>query len=70
MLEHEIWFTFKGKREYIAKINIPNVTLPSQHIDIEIPHGSKYYVILPETVEITFNLDIESTDKTVVSLKM
>ena len=30
-----------------------NMTYASQHIDIEIPHGSRYHVILPDTVKIT-----------------
>ena len=63
MLEHRIQFAFKGKREYIAKVNRPNISCPNQHIGIEIPHGSRDHVIVPDTVEITFNLDIESTDK-------
>ena len=29
----------------------------------EVPHGSRDHVIIPDTVKITFNLDIESTDK-------
>ena len=32
-------FAFKGKREHIAKVNIPNIAYPNQHIEIEIPHG-------------------------------
>ena len=36
---------------------------PGQHVDIEIPHDSRDHVIVPDTVKITFNLDIESTDK-------
>ena len=42
---------------------MPNMAHPSQHIDIEISPGSRDHVILPDTVKITFNLDIESTDK-------
>ena len=42
---------------------MPNIAYPNQHIDIEIPHGSRDHVIIPDTVKITFNLDIESTDK-------
>ena len=57
-------FAFKGKREHIAKINMPNIACPSQQNDTEIPHGSRDHVIVPDTVKITFNLDIESTDKT------
>ena len=39
VVEHRTQFAFKGKREHIAKVNIPNITYPNQHIDIEIPHG-------------------------------
>ena len=62
--EHRTQFPFKGKREHITKVNMPNITYPNQHSDIEIPHGSRDHVIVPDTVKITFNLDIESTDKT------
>ena len=64
MVEHRTQFAFKGKREHIAKVNMPNIAYPNQHIDIEIPHGSRDHVIVPDTVKIAFNLDIESTDKT------
>ena len=63
MVEHRTQFAFKGKREHIAKVNMPNIAYPNQHIDIEIRHGSRDHVIIPDTVKITFNLDIESTDK-------
>ena len=64
MVEHMTQFAFKGKREHIAKVNIPNIAYPSQHIDIKIPHGSRDHVIMPGTVKIMFNPDIlESTDK-------
>ena len=36
---------------------------PGQHIDIEIPHGSRDHAIVSDTVKIAFNLEIESTDK-------
>ena len=42
---------------------MPNIAYPNQHIDIEIPHGSRDHVIIPDTVKITFNLDITSTNK-------
>ena len=63
MVEHRTQFAFKGKREHIAKVNMPNIAYPNQHIDIEILHGSRDHVIIPDTVKITFNLDITSTDK-------
>ena len=63
MVEHRTQLTFKSKRKHIAKVNIPNIAYPNQHIDIEIRHGSRDHVIVPDTVKITFNLDIESTDK-------
>ena len=64
MVKHRTQFVFKSKREHIAKANTPNTAYPSQHIDIEIPRGSRDHVIVPDTIKITFNLEIESTDKT------
>ena len=63
MVEHRAQFSFKGKREHIAKVHMPNIAYPNQHVDIEILHGSRDHVILPDTVKITFNLDIEAIDK-------
>ena len=63
MVEHRPQFAFKGKRENISKVNIPNITYPNQHIHIKIQHGLIDHVIVQDTVKITFNLDIESTDK-------
>ena len=63
MVEHRTQFAFKGKREHIAKITIPNIAYPSQHIDIDIPYGSRDHFLIPGSVKITFNLEIESTDK-------
>ena len=63
MVEHRISRAFDSKREHKAKVNIPNMAYPGQHIDIEIPHGSRDHVIVPDTVKITFNLNITSTDK-------
>ena len=63
MAEHRMQFAFKGKKENIAKVNISNIAYPNQYIDIEIPHGSRYHAIIPDTVKITFNLTITSTDK-------
>ena len=62
VVEHRTQFAFIGKREHIAKVNIPNIAYQSQYIDIDIPHGSRDHVIIPNTIKITFNLDIESTD--------
>ena len=63
MPEQRKQFVFKGKREHVAEVNIPNLTHPNQHIDIEMPHGSRDHAIVPDTVKITFNLDIESIYK-------
>ena len=64
MVEHRTQFAFKGKRGNIATAKTSNIAYPSQNIDIEIPHGSRDHVIVPDTIKITFNLEIESTDKT------
>ena len=61
MVEHRTQFAFKGKREHISKVNMPNIAYASQHNDIEIPHGSRDHVIIPDTVKNTFILDITST---------
>ena len=53
MVEHRTQFAFKGKREHIGKVNIPNIAYPNQHVDIDIPHGSRDHVIIPDTVKIT-----------------
>ena len=63
MTENRISHAFDGKRERIVKVNIPKMAYPGQHIDNEILHGSRDHVIVPDTVKITFNLDITSTDK-------
>lgn len=36
----------------------------NQHIESEIPHGSRDQVIAPNTVKMMFNLDTALTDKT------
>ena len=53
-----------GKKEHIVKVNKPNIAYPSQHVDTEIPHGSRDHVTVRDTIKVTFNLEIESTDKT------
>ena len=55
MVEHRTQFFFKGKSEHIAKVNMPNIAYLNQHIDFEIPYGSRDHVIVPDTVKITFN---------------
>ena len=64
MVEHRTQLVFKGKREHISKVNMRNIAYPNQHTDIEIPHGSRYHVIIPDTVKVTFNLGIKSIDET------
>ena len=63
VIEHKTQFAFKGKREHIATVNTPNIAYPGQHFKIIIPQGSADHVIVPDTVRITFDLEIESTDK-------
>ena len=66
MTKHRTQFAFKSKREHIAKVNIPNIAYSSQQIDIQIPHGSRDHVIIPNTVKIMFNLDITQQTRHVV----
>ena len=62
--EHKTQFPFKGKREHIAIVNMPSMAYPNHHIDTKIPHGSRDHAILSNAVKMTFNLDMESADKT------
>ena len=64
IVEHGTQFAFKGKTEHIAKVNMPNIAYPNQYIDIETPHGSRDHLIVLGTVKNTFNLNIESKDRT------
>ena len=50
MIEHRAQFAFKGKREHIAKVNMPIIAYPNQHIDTEIPRGSRDHAIVPDIV--------------------
>ena len=65
-LKHRTQFVFKDKREHIAKVNMPNIVYPNQHIDIEILHGSRYHVIVPDSVKITFTLTLNQQTRHVV----
>ena len=56
---HRTQFVFKGKREHIAKVNMSNMAYPNQHIDNGIPFGLRDHAIVPDTIKMTFNLDIE-----------
>ena len=64
MIEYRISKAFNGKREHMVKPNTVNIAYPSQHIDFRIPKSSRNHVVVPNTRKITFNLEIESTDKT------
>ena len=64
MAENRISNAFDGKREHMVKPNTPNMAYSSQHIDIEIPYGSGDHLIVLDILKITFNLEIESIDKT------
>ena len=64
MIEYRTQFAFKGKREHIATVNTTNLAYPGQHFKIIIPKGSVDHVIVPDTGKITFDLEMESTDKT------
>ena len=64
MSEYITQFAFKKKGGHTTKVRIPNRANLIQQINIEIPYAPTDHVIVPDTVKITFNLDIESTDKT------
>ena len=41
MAENRIYNAFDDKREHMVKPNTLNMAYPSQHIDIEMPKGSR-----------------------------
>ena len=51
MAEHRTQFAFKRKGEHIVTTNMPNIAYQKQHIDTEIPHGSRDHVIIPYIFE-------------------
>lgn len=61
---HKTQFTFNGKRQHIPKETHPYMAYPNQHIDNKLPHSSRDHVTVQDTQKITFNLDMESTEKT------
>ena len=63
MIEHRTQFAFKGQRKHIATVSTPNIAYPGQQFKIIISQRSSDHVIVPDTVIITFDLDIEPTDK-------
>ena len=69
MSEYRTQFAFKRKGEHKAKVKLSNRANLSQKINIEIPYASRDHVIVLGTVKITFNIDIESTGKTVSIIK-
>ena len=66
MTEHRTQFAFIGKREHKAKANRPNIAYPNQHIDIEILHGSRDQVIVPDTSKLRLTLTLNQQTKHVV----
>ena len=47
----------------VRESNTPNIAYPGQHFKIIIPKGSANHVIVPDTLRITFDLDLTSTGK-------
>ena len=45
-------------------VNMPNLDYPNYYIYIEISHGWRDYAIVQDVVNIMFDLQIESTEKT------
>ena len=64
MPEHGAQNAFKCKREHVIKVSILNIAYLNPHLDIQVPDGLRYNVLVPDTRKITFNLDNESIDKT------
>ena len=66
MVEHRTQFAFKGKREHIAKVSMPNITYSNQHTDNDIPHGSRDHVIIPVPSKLSLILILNQKKRHVV----
>ena len=50
---------FKSNREHKTRVNIPNLAYCNQLTDIKTLSSSREHVTVPDTVKITFNLEID-----------
>ena len=66
MVEHRTQFAFKSKREHRAKVNMPNIVYPNQHIAIEILHGSGDHVAVQIPLKLPLTLTLNQRAKHVV----
>ena len=66
MVEYRTQFAFKDKREHIAKVNMPNIAYPNQHIDNEIPHGSRDHELYQILSKLRLTLTLNQQTKHVV----
>ena len=66
--EHRTKLAFEGKKKHIAEVNIPNLGYPIQYINIEMPHDSRYHVIVWNTVKLRLILTrkIQNTKRVVL----
>ena len=60
-MENRMELAYKGKREHVVTVNIPNQGYPGQTIKVSIPRGSSDTTIVPEIHFLTFNIDLESS---------
>ena len=58
-----IELAYKGKGEHFVTPNVPNQGYPGQTIKVSIPRGSPDITMVRESQVLTFNLDLESSEK-------
>ena len=61
--ENRVQYGLKGKREHVVTLNMPDIASPGQTFKVEIPKGSKDSVIVKNTLWLTFDLELETKDK-------
>ena len=59
--ENHVELAYKGKCEHFVMPNVPNQGYPGQTIKLSIPRGSSDTIMVRETQQLTFNLDLESS---------
>ena len=66
--ENCIECSYKGKREHIVTLNVPNQGYPGQVIMVEIHQGSLDSTVVQDSQVLTFDLDLESSKNKTRSL--
>ena len=54
---------FQGQERTYSQGEQTNFAYPNLYIETKTPNDSKNHIVVPDTVKMMFNLDIEATEK-------